>query len=289
MTMAAPLAGDNAALTSCLKSILEDMILQHPQVVAVGVGTADLVEWPDGVVIAASDDKPEKFPLRAYIQEMSGLPTVVDGDANVAAYAEARCGVAAQQNNAVMLTVGTGIGGGLIIDGHIYHGTSGLAGEVGHMIVNPVGEPCACGNSGCLESLASGTALARNGQRAAELNPSSALAQLACGAENVTGEIVWQAARKGDPIAVSLFEQQGFWLGLGVASLIAIFDPQMVVIGGGLVRTGELLLTPVRRSIKNHLFAARHRVIPPLVAAQHGSSAGIVGAAILALDVCHDL
>jgi glucokinase len=183
----------------------------------------------------------------------------------------------------VLLTVGTGIGGGLVLGGQVYRGSAGLGAEVGHMIVDPDGDPCACGNVGCLETVASGGALGRTGREAAQADPGGRLAQLAGAPEKVTGEVVFHAAREGDPAACALFERLGFWLGVGIASLVNLFDPELVVIGGGLVATGDLLLVPARASLERYAFGLEHRELPPVVPARLGSEAGLVGAASLSL------
>lgn len=283
----APQSGDFPALTESLKRITEEaMSGPGPDITTVGVGTADMVEWPDGVIVTESPDqtKSQRFPLQEFLAGITGLPAAVDGDGNAAAYAEARCGAAQGTSNFLLVTVGTGVGGGLFFDGSPYHGAGGLAGEVGHLTVNPLGTRCPCGNIGCLESLASGTALGRNGRRVAARHPSSVLARLATTADDVTGETVWEAARLGDPLAIALFEQHGFWLGLGIASLVTVLDPQLVIIGGGLIRTGDLLLEPIRQSFEEHVFARDQRSIPAIAAAWHGAYAGVVGAGMLAHD-----
>jgi glucokinase len=151
------------------------------------------------------------------------------------------------------------------------------------MIVDPEGAPCDCGNLGCLEAMASGSALGRMGRAAAEADPGGRLAQLAGHPEKVTGEVVFQAAGEGDPTARELFDRLGFWLGVGIASLVTIFDPELVVIGGGLVHTGDLLLVPARASLERYAFGLVHRELPPVVPARLGPDAGMVGAATLAL------
>jgi glucokinase len=183
----------------------------------------------------------------------------------------------------VLLTVGTGIGGGLVLGGAVFRGTAGLGGEVGHMIVAPDGDPCACGNRGCLEAMASGSALGRAAREVAAQDPGGRLATLAGGPQRVTGEIVFQAAKEGDRAALDLFQRIGHWLGIGIASLITIFDPDVVVVGGGVSTTGELLLAPARASMERYVFGRAHRELPPVAPARLGADAGLVGAASLAL------
>jgi len=274
---------DQAATLAAMVEVVDQLRARHPAVAAIGVGAAGLVEWPRGRLRWAPHNAYRQLELRRLLHERTGLPTIVDNDANAAAWAEARFGAGAGSDDLVLVTVGTGIGGGLVLDGAVYRGDAGLAGEVGHMVVDPRGDHCDCGNRGCLEAMASGNALGRAGREAAARDPDGRLATLAGGPERVTGEIVFQAATEGDQTAVGLFERIGFWLGVGIASVITIFDPDVVVVGGGLVATGDLLLVPARASMERYVFARAHRDLPPVVPARLGADAGLVGAATLAL------
>jgi len=274
---------DEPATVSAMLRAIEELRARHPGVEAIGVGAAGLVEWPSGRVRWAPHNAYRQLALRRLLYEATGLPTVVDNDANAAAWAEARFGAGVGSDHMVLLTVGTGIGGGLVLGGQVYRGSAGLGAEVGHMIVDPDGYPCACGNVGCLETVASGGALGRTGREAAQADPDGRLAQLAGAPEKVTGEVVFHAAREGDPAARELFERLGFWLGVGIASLVNLFDPELVVIGGGLVATGDLLLVPARASLERYAFGLEHRELPPVVPARLGPEAGLVGAASLSL------
>lgn len=282
VAIAAPPAADAVAVSNAVVRIAREMGAKYPDLAAVGVGTAELVEWPEGATLPAQGTG-GKFPLRAVLEKATNLPVVVDSDANVASWAEARVGAAAGKRDIVLLTIGTGIGGGFIFDGKIYRGANGFAGEVGHLVVKPFGEPCVCGNCGCWEALASGTALGRNGKRAATMRPEGLLARLAGSPDQVSGEIVFKAALKGDPQALALFDELGFWLGIGIASIILLFDPEIIVIGGGLAKTGDLLLSSARLSAKHNIFVRGDR-LSPIVQAKYLAEAGVVGAAILALD-----
>jgi glucokinase len=274
---------DEDATVAAMRAVIEELRARHPGVEAIGVGAAGLVEWPIGRILWAPHNAYRELSLRRLLYEATGLPTVVDNDANAAAWAEARFGAGAGSDHMVLLTVGTGIGGGVVLGGQVYRGSAGLGAEFGHMIVDPDGNPCACGNVGCLEAMASGSALGRAGREAALAHPGGRLTQLAGAPEKVTGEVVFHAAREGDPVARELFEQLGFWLGVGIASLVNLFDPELVVIGGGLVATGDLLLVPARASMERYVFGLEHRELPPVVPARLGSEAGLVGAASLAL------
>jgi len=278
-----PPVEDQEPTVAAIREVIDTLRTRHPTAEAIGVGAAGLVEWPGGRIIWAPHNAYRQLPLRRLLYEGTGLPTVVDNDANTAAWAEACFGAGVGVGHVVLLTVGTGIGGGLVLGGQLYRGATGLGAEVGHMTVDPDGDPCACGNLGCLEAMASGTALGRAGRRAAAADPGGRLAQLAGAPDAVTGEVVFQAAQEGDPTARELFEQLGFWLGVGIASLVSLFDPELVVIGGGLVATGDLLLEPARAAMERYTFARPHRELPPVVPALLGHEAGLVGAAALAL------
>jgi glucokinase len=265
-------------------AIIKDLQGHYPDVAAVGVGAAGMIDWPAGHIRWAPNNSYSDLPLQLLLAEGSGLPAVVENDANAAAWAEATVGAGAGLSNVIALTIGTGIGAGIILNGELQRGGTGIAGEAGHIIINPAGgEPCGCGGTGCLEAMASGTALGRAGRLAATADPAGRLAQLAGTAANVTGETVYQAAIEGDPTARQLFSQLGYWLGAGIASLVNIFDPQIVILGGGLVATGDLLLAPTRESFERFVFARPHRKLPALALAQLETGAGLIGAALLAL------
>ena len=262
----------------------DELLARNPGVVAIGVGAAGLVEWPGGHARWAPNNSYRHLELRRLVGERTGLPTLVDNDGNAAAWAEARFGAGAGCDDLVLVTVGTGIGGGLVLGGRLYHGEQGFAGELGHLIVAPDGDRCACGNRGCLEAMASGSALGRLGREAAAADPGGRLAALAAAAgAPVTGEIVFAAAGEGDKAALALFERIGHWLGVGIASLVTIFDPDLVVVGGGVAATGDLLLAPARASFDRYVHGRDHRDLPPVVPTRLGDDAGLVGAAALAL------
>jgi glucokinase len=274
---------DELATLAALHTVVDELRARDPRVEAIGVGAAGLVERPGGNARWAPHNTYRRLELRRLLHERSGLPTSVDNDANAAAWAEARFGAGAVSDDLVLVTVGTGIGGGLVLDGRLYHGEHGFAGELGHLIVDPDGDRCACGNRGCLEAMASGSTLGRLGREAAAGDPEGRLASLAGGPGLVTGEVVFAAAAEGDKAALALFERVGHWLGVGIASLVTIFDPDLVVVGGGVAATGELLLGPARASFERYVHARDHRDLPPVVPARLGADAGLVGAATLAL------
>ena len=235
--------------------LVQQLRQRYPEVQAVGAGAAGLVDWPDGHVRWAPNNSYRDLPLRAILSAETGLPAVVDNDANAAAWAEACLGAGAGRRDLLVLTVGTGIGAGLILGGRLYRGATGIGGEAGHVIVDPGGPRCGCGSTGCLEALGSGGALSRAGQEAAWRDPDGTLARLAGGPGQVTGETVFQAARDDDAIALALFAKAGYWLGVGIASLASLLDIELVVIGGGLSAAGDLLLGPARSAFERFVFA----------------------------------
>lgn len=278
---ATPDESDAATVLGVLLTMVQRLRADH-DVAAIGVGAAGIVAWPEGRILWAPNNSYVNWPVRRQLAEATGLPTVVDNDANVAALAEARLG--GPYRNMVLVTVGTGIGGGLVLDDAVYRGPTGLGAELGHIILNPDGPRCGCGNHGCFEAYASGTALARMGRDAAADDPGGLLARLGAEEGAVSGHTVTRAAELGDGTARALFTRLGRWLGVGIASLANIVEVDAVVVGGGLVETGELLLAPARAAAREFAYAPTARGVAPVVAARFGGDAGTIGAALLALD-----
>ena len=210
---------------------------------------------------------------------------VLENDANAAAWGERQFGAGAKANELVMLTIGTGLGGGLITDGKIFRGSRGAAAEFGHMRAVPDGHLCGCGLRGCYEQYASGTALMRHAREAISASPDLSRSLLARGngtVDGVTGEHLTSAAKDGDPVAVAAFNTTGHWIGALVATLEAALDPAKVVIGGGVIAAGEILLKPIRESMSQLSLFRGRRSAPELVAATLGNDAGLIGVANLA-------
>jgi glucokinase len=256
----------------------------RPDVVAAGLGIPCTIDRERGVAINAVNLDISDVPIRDILRERSGMDVFVDNDANCAALAEHRFGAAQGATNAVMLTIGTGVGGGVIIDGQVYRGSIGAASEPGHMVIDLNGPPCqgSCPNHGCLETMASGTALAREGTAAAGRHPESALGLALTREGAVTGKTVTEAAMAGDEVAQEVLALVGTHLGVGLSSLANIFNPDVIVIGGGVIAAGDLLLEPARREL-------RERALPPMnetpvLEAKMGPDAGMIGAAEMALE-----
>lgn len=274
----------DTSLPAILADMAHDLTARYPAITAIGVGAAGMIEWPSGYIRWAPNNAYRDLPLQQVLAAATGLPAVVENDANAAAWGEAQAGAGTGHCDLIVVTVGTGIGGGIISNGSLQRGQTGIGGEVGHLIVNPErGHRCGCGATGCLEAMASGTALGRLGRAAAAADPDGMIAALADD-EAITGETVFRAASQGDPVARQLFSELGYWLGIGIASLVALYDPELVIITGGLVATGELLLAPTRAAFERFVFARDRRALPAIVPARLGTDAGIIGAALLALD-----
>jgi glucokinase len=251
----------------------------------VGIGAAGYIDSDRSHVLFAPNLPGwRNTPLREQVSEGLGTDVVVENDANAAAWGEFRFGAGEQQPDLVCLTIGTGIGGGVVIGGQLYRGRFGIAGEPGHMRVVPGGRACGCGNLGCWEQYASGSALVRAAREVAHERKEDArrLLQLAGSLENIDGPTVTMAANEGDTAAIDCFDEIGRWLGQGMADLAAVLDPGRFVVGGGVADAGELLLRPARETFGHSLSGRGHRPAPDIVAAQLGSDAGLIGAADLA-------
>lgn len=250
---------------------------------AVGVGIAGMVSWPSGVFVWGPHVAGSNVSVRRELEAAIDVPVVVDNDANVAAVAELELGSARGYRDVLLVTLGTGIGGALVVDGQIHRGAS-FAGEIGHMTYEPRGLQCDCGKRGCWETVASGPALVRLARESIAQNPDGALSHR-FSAETLTGEDVTGAADAGDETARSLVAQVGAGLGTGLCNLIAVLDPEIVIVGGGLGSVGESLLGPARRVAADALHGGSHRMLPPILVAGLGPSAGAIGAALLAEDL----
>jgi glucokinase len=254
----------------------------RPGVAAVGLGIPATIDHDRGVAVAAVNLPLSELPIRDLVSERVGLPVFVDNDATVAALAEYLYGAAQGKPNTVMLTIGTGIGGGLILGGELYRGATGAGAELGHTVIQADGPPCQgnCPNHGCVEALASGTALGREGRAAAESAPDSALGGALEAGEEVDGKVVTEAALAGDETAIGVFELIGSRLGVACATFANIFQPDAIVVGGGVIAAGDLLLEPARREVRDRALNPMNKT--PILAATLGNDAGMIGAAALA-------
>ncbi|MHA6795555.1 ROK family glucokinase [Pseudonocardia bannensis] len=277
-------AEDPTKVQDTIVDAVRELLSTH-SAVAIGLGAAGFVDEKRSTVMFAPNLAWRDEQLREALEQRLGLPVVVENDANAAAWAEVRFGAARGEDYVVTLTIGTGIGGGIVLGGELVRGRFGLAAEVGHLNIVPDGRRCGCGLQGCWEQYGSGRALLQEAQEQASVSPSMAreLLRLAGGeAQYITGYMVTQAAQAGDVVALGCFDELGKWLGRGLAQLAAILDPAVFVIGGGVCQAGDLLRVPVETTFRKHLTGRGHRPTAEVRIAQFGADAGIVGAADLA-------
>ena len=279
-----PRQGGNS-LTIAIADIAKELLDQF-SVETVGVSAAGFVSSDRKTMLATPNIADwNGVNLDAELSELIGLRVVIENDANAAAWGEAKFGAGRNQDHMMMLTVGTGIGGGIVVNGSLYRGAFGIAAEFGHLRVVPEGHLCGCGARGCFEQYASGNALLRHAREAINASPEIARNLLSRGDGTVaglTGQAITEAARAGDPVALAAFNTTGQWLGAGIASLSVLLDPSCVVIGGGVIDAGDILLAPTRESLQRNMpFAGKHPY-PQIIAAQLGNEAGLVGVADLA-------
>ena len=277
-------ASDVDAIEAAAADAVAELAAGH-DVEAVGVAAAGFVDATRSTVVFAPNLAWRNEPVRADLEARTGLPVVVENDANAAAWGEFRHGAGREVDDMVLVTVGTGLGGGIVVDGRLLRGHSGFAAELGHVRVVPGGHWCGCGNRGCWEQYASGRALVREAREFAQTDSPAAarMLELAGGAvDAIEGPHVTQAAEEGDPAAVDLLTDLGHWLGEGIASVVAALDPAVVAVGGGVSEAGDLLLEPARTAFHRHLTARGYRPEPRIVPALLGNDAGMIGVADLA-------
>jgi glucokinase len=278
-------AHDPAGTLIMIFDVISELLAVH-KVDAIGIGAAGWIDAARSKVMYAPNLAWRDELLRDHVADRYDLPVVVENDANVAAWAEFRFGAAREASDSMVLyTVGTGIGSGIVLGGQLVRGAFGVAAEIGHTRAVPDGQLCGCGRRGCLEQYASGSALVRYARATAQEAPDKAelLLSLANGLpQAITGPMVTLAAKQGDLAAIAAFEQIGYWLGNSMADMVQVLDPQLIVIGGGVVEAGDLLISPAQASYRDALEARGRLPVADVHAAQMGNLAGVVGAADLA-------
>lgn len=278
-------ARDAEATTNAITSVIETLRADH-DVEAIGIGIAGFVDAARSKVYFAPNLLGWRDgPLREEVEKRVGLPVVVENDANAAAWGEARHGAGRDERFIVCVTLGTGVGGGIIVDRQLYRGGFGVGAEIGHIQMVEGGRPCGCGQRGCWEQYASGGALVREARALSAESRADAELLLGLGdgtPEGITGEHVTLAAQKGDPVARAAFDALGHWVGQGMADLAAILDPELFVLGGGVSEAGDLVLAPTTAAFEALLTGRGHRPTAGVVLAELGNDAGVVGAADLA-------
>lgn len=274
-----------AAVADVVRELQQQARAEGEEVVAVGAACAGFIDRTGETVLFAPNLAWRDEPLKARLEEQVPLPVVLENDANAAAWGEYRFGAGRGLDDMAMITLGTGVGGGLVVDGQLLRGAHGMGAEVGHLRVVPDGHRCGCGNKGCWEMYASGSALVREARLLVSGgSPHAGVLSDRCGGDpqQLTGVMVTEVARTGDPAAVELLEDIGRWAGEGLASLTAILDPSVLVVGGGVSAAGDLVLEPARAAFVRHLTGRGHREVAPIVLAELGNDAGVVGVADLA-------
>jgi glucokinase len=274
-----------SALTQAIADVAKELMAEFT-IDSVGVSAAGFVSSDRKTMLATPNIAGwNGVDLDYQLTSLIGLPVVIENDANAAAWGEARFGAGRGKRHMLMLTVGTGIGGGIVVNGELYRGAFGTAAEIGHIRVVPEGHLCGCGARGCFEQYGSGNALMRHTREAIAASPDIARNLLSRGdgtLEGLTGKAITDAARDGDAVALAAFNTTAQWLGAGIASLAVVLDPECVVIGGGVIDAGEILLKPTREALERSMpFAGKHPY-PEIIGAQLGNEAGLVGVADLA-------
>jgi len=274
-----------AALTDTIAEVITELRATHA-VDSIGISAAGFISNDRKTILATPNIAGwNGVDLEKEINDRIGLHVVLENDANAAAWGEARHGAGRGEEHMLMLTIGTGVGGGFVVNGELYRGGFGIAAEFGHMRVVPEGHLCGCGARGCLEQYASGSALMRHTRESIAATPDIAHNLLARGdgtIQGLTGKHITDAARDGDVVALAAFNTTAQWLGAGIASLVAVLDPACVVIGGGVIDAGEILLAPTRAAMDRSIPFTGKRPAPRIVAAELGNDAGLVGVADLA-------
>jgi len=262
------------------EKILGDSKSAGHEVLGIGIGSPGVIDHKNGVVVKMVDNLPgwSGMPLAAKFEEQFGLTTKLDNDANVCALAECLFGAGKGKNDIVCYTLGTGVGGGIIINRKVHHGAHGYAGEVGHASVVLDGLSCSCGNVGCVEQYGSARAIGRDARKRLEAGEKSVMSEMVDSTDDVTSKTVYEAALKNDALALEVIDFAARRLGSGIASTILILDPEMIVIGGGGSNMGDVLLDPVREEVKRRLYFS-DAVEIPIVQAELGEDAGFIGAA----------
>ena len=278
-------AEGGVALTQAIADVALEL-MKDSEIESVGVSVAAFISADRKTILATPNIKDwNGVNLDYELTSRIGLPVVIENDANSAAWGEFKFGAGRGKENILMLTVGTGIGGGIVVNSNLLRGSFGIAAEIGHLRIVPNGLLCGCGAYGCFEQYGSGTALLRHAREAIQAHPDRASNILNRGdgsIEGVKGSAITAAAGDGDELALSIFETTGDYIGAGIASLAVILDPEAVVIGGGVIDAGDILLNPIRTGMEKYMpFAGKHPH-PQIVAAQLGNEAGLVGVADLA-------
>lgn len=267
------------------KRLCEDAGISVSDIEYAGIASPGTCDSERGVVVYANNLKMKNYPIADRLKEYLGVKRVyIDNDANAAALAEAIGGAAKGAKNAIVITLGTGLGGGIIIDGRIYSGFNFAGGELGHVVIVKDGEQCSCGRKGCWEAYSSATALIRMTKKKMEECPDSLMIKISEEAGKVSGKTAFKAAREGDAAGKAVVDEYVSYLGCGIANMINIFQPEVLCVGGGVCNEGEYLLGPVREYVARETYGAELASTPRIERCLLGNDAGIIGAAVLGME-----
>lgn len=271
-----------ADMAKLAQKLLEDAGLKVSDVKSIGIGSPGTPDSKNGILVYSNNLSFENVPMRDEVQKYLNLPVYIDNDANVAALAESVAGAAKGVEHSVAITIGTGIGGGVVINGKVYNGFNSAASEIGHSVIVKDGEPCTCGRKGCWEAYASATACIRQTKEAAQKNPDSIINKLVEGdLSKIEAKTLFDAAKQGDEVALETLNHYIEYLAEGLINVINIFQPEILVIGGGVCRQGDYLLNPLRELINKYSYSAGRIPHTAIKVAEMENDAGIVGAAML--------
>ncbi len=265
-------------ITWLINHVLSELNISNEDVFGVGIASPGPLNSDEGIIIETPNLPFKNFPLKKAVESATGIKTFIDNDANAAALGEFLFGAGKEAENLIYITVSTGVGGGIIINKKLYRGKSGNAGEIGHMTVEPNGPRCNCGNYGCLEVMSSGTAIARIAkERLNHTENIKNVESLLSTFENITPKEVFECASKGDKLALEVVDYTSNYLGIGIASLINIFDPEMIIIGGGVSKVGDMLFDRLKKVALERSFEVMSNTVK-IVPASLGTDAGLIGA-----------
>ena len=268
-------------MAACIKYVLNDAGVGEEEIVSIGIGIPGVAEQKEGKVIFCTNLGWRDIPLRSELQKYYNKPVFIDNDATVAGFAESVAGISKGCESSVFLTLGTGVGAGIVLNGRPWSGAHGVGTEVGHMTLVPDGVPCTCGNNGCVERYTSATAIIRTAKQYCLGYPDCAILRLAGGdAEKITAKTVFDAAKEGDRIALSILDSYSNYMAMLINNITAFLDPDMVVIGGGVSAAGDILLNAIREKLPRYLMY-KNMPSPEVKLAVLGNDAGIIGAAML--------
>jgi len=271
-----------ADMVTSVKEVVNEAGLSLSDINSIGIGSPGTIDSQNGIIVYTNNIEINNVPITSKIKEEINIPVYISNDANCAALGEVYAGAAKGKSNAVMITLGTGVGGGIIIDGKIYEGTKSAGGEIGHTILIVDGWECTCGRRGCVEAYASATGLIRQTKEAIQANPNSIMNDLIEGnLENTSGRTAFDAARKGDAAAQKVVDTYIKYVGEILVDITNIFRPEILIVGGGVANEGEYLLKPLNEYVQKFSYGSKYIFVPKVERATMGNDAGIIGAAML--------